>query len=330
MVVLSAQGKKPQVTVIIPTFNGRRYIGKTIESILHQTFQDYEIIVVDDGSDEDLGHVLRPYSKSIKYVYTRNRGPAAARNLGIRLSRGKYIALMDHDDIWGIYNLNNKVGILERNTDCAMVYSYPEEIDAEGKVIEHEYPSSIPSGWVFTQFLVNNRITTFSATLIRKDIFLTVGLLDEQQIVTTCDDYDMWLKISDVSRVLFSPEKDVFYRIHDRNLLKNHNVNLNAHLHIYMRALRESKTAQIIPKNELTDIVKIHLYRIYNRFAFKYYYGKKDYTKARTLLWKCVRMQPSVVKNWVYLCICLLPPMFIDILRNMKSQAHLSFKPKTY
>ena len=319
MVAFSVKGNNPKVSVIIPTYNGGIYIGQTIESVFNQTFQDLEIIIVDDGSNEDLGSVLKPYSHKIKYVYTKNRGPAAARNLGIRLSRGVYVALMDHDDVWGIHNIENKVRILEHDPECAMVYSYPELIDAEGKLIEHEHPSSYPSGWVFRRFLIRNRITTFSAVLIRKDIFQEVGLLDEKQVVTTCDDYDMWLKISDVSRILFSPEKDVFYRIHGRNLVNNYDVNLNAHLYVYRRALGECKTVQEISKQDLKGIVSNHLYNKYNEFTFKFYYESLDYRKVRALQWECIKIRPYKFGSWFYLWLCMLPPWLIDVLRNMKS-----------
>ena len=92
--------KKPLVSVIIPTYNSAGYIEEALESVFEQTLQDFEIIVVDDGSTDGTGEVLRKYGDRIRYIYQENNGPASARNGGIRVARGEYIAFLDADDLW--------------------------------------------------------------------------------------------------------------------------------------------------------------------------------------------------------------------------------------
>jgi len=308
----------PTVSVIIPTYNGGRYLGATLDSVFNQTLKDLEVIVVDDGSTEDLQGVLRPYAMRLWYVYSQNRGPAAARNLGFKLSHGKYVAFLDHDDLWSLTNLEDKVRILERNPRCGMVYSYPDLIDAHGGIISHEHPSFHPSGWVFEDFLKRNRISTFSATLIRREVIEEVGLLDERRALMTCDDYDLWLKIADVAEVHFSPEQDVYYRVHPDNLVNNMDQNLQAHMIVFQEALKNRHSVQAIPVQELSHIIRQHCYEKYHAFANRYYYEKGDYRKACALWWRCLTLKPLELRSWIYFGICLLPRGLIEALRHIK------------
>jgi len=307
------------ISVIIPTYNGSKYILSTVQSALSQTYSPVEVIVVDDGSTEDILAVLKPVIKRIKYFRQENRGPAAARNYGILMSKGDYVAFLDHDDIWISDNLLDKISVLKKNLECAMVYSYPELIDSAGMPLPQEYPLTFPNGLVFEAFLLRNWITTFSATLVRRNIFCTVGMLDENPEITCCDDYDMWLRIADVYKIIFSPDRNVKYRIHEQNLLNNHAVSFSSHLKVFRKALKECSTVSQIPQKKLSNIVNEHLYKKYWTYAFKFYYDMSNYKMARNLLWHCVKQKPQTLKNWAYLFLCSLPSSIIVRLRSAKS-----------
>lgn len=306
------------VSVIIPTYNGSRYILSTISSVLQQTYSPIEIIVVDDGSPERIEDLLAPVMGQIRYYRQENKGPASARNFGLRMSYGEFIALLDHDDIWDPGNLRNKVEILKRNPGCAMGYSYPELIDRDGKPIPQEYPSKFPSGSVFEDFLIRNWITTFSCTIIRRSILETVGFLDERREILCCDDYDEWLRIADVSQIVFSPDKSVHYRIHPENLLKNFDISLNSTINVFEKAIKDCKSVASIPKEKLGQIVSDYRYNKYRNYAYSYYYDNKNYRKTRELLLHCVSLKPLIIKNWIYLLVCSLPSVLIDRLRGAK------------
>src|SRR4029450_5225599 len=92
--------KPPKVSVIIPTYNGAGFIGETIDSVLEQTYQDFELIVVDDGSTDETHKVLNSYGDKLKICSQANRGVTAARNAGIQAASGELIAFLDHDDLW--------------------------------------------------------------------------------------------------------------------------------------------------------------------------------------------------------------------------------------
>ncbi len=308
------------VSVVIPTYNGSKYLIQTIESVLLQTFRDFELIVVDDGSDEDIEGLLLSYRDSIHYLRIENSGPAAARNAGIKLSKGEYIALLDHDDVWSPDNLYNKIRLLENHPDCAMVYSYPELIDSSGHAIPQEYPSCFPSGAVFEDFLLRNRIVTFSCVLFRKEIFERVGLLDDRREITCCDDYDMWLRITDVSPIVFSSDRSVYYRIHENNLVRNHDVSINSHMTIFRESLKNRKSIASISPKRLRNIVREHTYAKYCDYAYKYFYDKNNYIKCLKFLGICLLLKPMNLNNWKYFVICLLPSAIINKMRLIKQK----------
>ena len=126
----------PVLTVIIPVYNGERFLGAAIESVLHQTFQDYELIVVDDGSTDKTSNVVDAYKGRLKFLTQSNSGQASARNLGFRCSSGEYLAFLDADDLWYPNMLETEVMALEENPKSGLVYSDLDIIDENAKVVE--------------------------------------------------------------------------------------------------------------------------------------------------------------------------------------------------
>jgi len=113
----------PKISVIIPTYNQGRLILRCIDSVLHQTFQDFEIIVVDDGSTDNTKEILSAYGHPIRYLFQQNWGPSRARNAGIGQAKGDYIAFLDSDDYFAENNLEEKFQYLESNQQIGWVYS---------------------------------------------------------------------------------------------------------------------------------------------------------------------------------------------------------------
>ena len=105
----------PKVSVIIPAYNASDYIAAAINSVLRQTFKDYEIIVVNDGSTDNTVDVLKPFMSRIRYIYQDNKGEKGAKNTGIKLAEGEYIALLDSDDLWMEDKLERQVPILDES-----------------------------------------------------------------------------------------------------------------------------------------------------------------------------------------------------------------------
>lgn len=115
--------KEKRVSVIIPTYNRSGYLLEAIDSVLSQTYDDIEIIVIDDGSNDDTQEKLKPYKDKIKYVYTENGGPARARNIGMQMARGEFIAFLDSDDLYYPYKIEIQADFLDKHQNVAMICS---------------------------------------------------------------------------------------------------------------------------------------------------------------------------------------------------------------
>ena len=192
------------ISVIIPTYNRAHLIGRTIKSILNQTFQDFEIIVVDDGSVDDTEEVVRSFDDPrIKYLkHQKNLGASTARNTGIKNSRGEYIAFLDSDDEWLPEKLKKQINIFQRAPDkVGLVYSWAEMIDEKGELFRKL--NFVVKGRVLQNILRGNFIPS-STVVVKKKCFDEVGLFDES--FASCQDREMWTRIATKYEMEVVPE----------------------------------------------------------------------------------------------------------------------------
>lgn len=209
----------PKVSVIIPAYNSARFVKEAIESVFAQTYGDYEIIVIDDGSIDNTKGVIAPYLDKIKYIYQQNQGASSARNTGIRHSQGEYIAFLDADDIWLPEKLRIQVEYLNNNPDTAMVYSLDLRVDVNGRPCDNQskLKRNLPRGDIFDALFFRNFIK-LSSVMVRKRILDTVGLFDES--FTHSEDYELWLRIAREFKVFGIGEYLCKYRDTPQSLSK--------------------------------------------------------------------------------------------------------------
>jgi len=188
----------PRVSVIVPTYNYARFLPRALDSVLAQTWRDYEIIVVDDGSTDDTPEVAKAYGERIHYLRKENGGAATARNTGILAARGELLAFLDADDAWVPEKLARQVEYLDRHPEFGMVYSDMAHHVAGRKVhdayLRERGYSKVAEGWIFDNLLRQCFIFT-PTVMARRKCFDTVGLHDPE--LRTCQDVDMWLRIAD-------------------------------------------------------------------------------------------------------------------------------------
>ncbi len=182
----------PKVSVIIPTYNRMHLIARAIDSVLAQTFTDYEIIVIDDGSKDDTQQILQTYQTKIKYIFQDNQGISEARNRGIQESKGEYIAFLDSDDWWAPEKLTEQVKILNTHKNIGIVYSRMPIINEKGETIGMK-PNGA-SGKNFKELLEIWGDLPTSTVLTRRECFDKVGTFDKD--LPPMEDIDMWLRIS--------------------------------------------------------------------------------------------------------------------------------------
>ncbi len=183
---------KPLVTVIIPTYNRGWVVQEAIDSVLDQDFRDYELIVVDDGSNDNTREILGAYGNAITVLQQSNRGVSAARNRGIAEAAGRLIAFLDSDDLWLPRKLTTQVKFFEENAD-AVINQTQEIWIRNGARVNPKKRHHKFSGMIFERSLALCLVSP-SAVMIKKSLFDAVGVFDEN--LTACEDYDLWLRIS--------------------------------------------------------------------------------------------------------------------------------------
>ena len=212
----------PLVSVILPTYNCAAFLPHSIGSILAQTYNSYEIIVVDDGSTDNTKEVLYPFMQRIKYILLeQNKGLPTARNIGILSAQGKYIAFIDADDLWLPEKLQTDIEYFETHPEVSMVYSKHLNIDQNGRMLDEASQKRLPSGNIFTQLFSEQNFIITSSVVVRKEIFETTGLFYEQ--LSNCQDWDMWLRIAFYFKVGGINTPLVKYRHNPHSLSKNRN-----------------------------------------------------------------------------------------------------------
>ena len=209
----------PTVTVVIPSYNNARYIGQTLDSIAAQTFDDYEVIVVNDGSDdrEELERLLESHPLPIIYISQENKGVSAARNAAIRIGRGEFYAQLDADDQWTPEYLEVQLGILRENPDVALVYPNARII-GDGAPVELEFMNVSPSeGEVTFESLVRQRCTVLTCVTARMSAIRETGMFDEG--LRSCEDFDLWLRlVKHGGRIVYHRRILALYRRHQGSL----------------------------------------------------------------------------------------------------------------
>lgn len=210
------------VSIILPTYNCARFLSDSLGSVLSQTYDRYEIIVVDDGSTDNTKEVLNAFLQKIKYIdLGQNRGLPAARNIGIQSAQGTYIAFLDADDLWLPEKLQTDVEYFTQHPDVSMVYSRHMNIDEQGVVLDGGTKRRLPSGNIFIRLFSEQNFIVPSSVVVRKEVFATAGLFDEQ--LFNCQDWDMWLRIAFYFKVAGINKPLVQYRHNPHSLSKNRN-----------------------------------------------------------------------------------------------------------
>ena len=260
-----------KVSVIIPTYNRAHVLPIAIDSVLAQNYKDYEIIVVDDGSTDNTKEILKPYlsKPNVRYIYQKHKMQAAARNNGIRHSKGGYIAFLDSDDFWYPEKLELQVKILEENHEVGMVYSNQMLLNdnLSDKAIKYS-PGVLKSGNIFRDLLLRKFYCSLLTTLIRKSVLDDVGFLDED-LKNALEDWELTLRIAKKYRVVCVDKPLVRRRLYDQDTGDYFQVRINNHRTILEKYLNKNKTLS----NSIRNLVWAkayfswgHSYLINNRY----------------------------------------------------------------
>jgi glycosyltransferase involved in cell wall biosynthesis len=238
---------RPRVSIIIPCYNTSQYVGETLASVFAQTYTDYEVVLVNDGSPDTpaLEAVLEPWRDRIVYVHIENRGLAGARNAGIEAAGGELIALLDSDDTWTTDYLEVQVRELDTHPDADIVYPNATifgDGHGSGMLFMQLSPSS---GEVTFNSLLRETCCPMVSVLARRSALEKAGLFDAS--LRSCEDFDMWLRaVKQGSRIIYHRKPVVFYRRRKGSLSSDP---LWMYRHV-VQVLRKMQTAVPLTKDE--------------------------------------------------------------------------------
>jgi glycosyltransferase involved in cell wall biosynthesis len=193
----------PLVTVIIPTYNRSHIVTDAINSVLAQTLKNFQLIIIDDGSTDNTRNVLATYQGKVEYFYKANGGASSARNVGLRMAKGKYVAFLDSDDIWHSERLEMLVNFMEHNGSYSAVFTDCESIDGDGNMIDTtRFGELFSGGEPSLLFFLEHMFSGFACMCIRSAL-LEVGEFDET--LRTAEDIDYALRLAAHHRIAHIP-----------------------------------------------------------------------------------------------------------------------------
>jgi glycosyltransferase involved in cell wall biosynthesis len=303
--------RAPRVSVVIPTYNSARFLREAIQSVLNQTYSDFEVVIIDDGSTDDTESVVRSFGERVSYVKQPNRGVSAARNQGIRDAKAEYVAFLDSDDIWLPNKLAEQIPLLEQDPELGLVYSdwavVPEHGEAEPSFLK-KVPGS--SGHVFEALLQWGFILT-SGTVVRRACLDEVGYFDET--LSIAQDYDLWLRISYRWKVALVSKSLLIKRNWDGNLSSNFLKTATERIALFKKVLKD-----------FPDITPRHRQLVRHQLSLSYWdvgydqfehlllgQARKNFALSLTCNWKNMRALG-------YLAVSCLPGTFANTVRAVK------------
>jgi glycosyltransferase involved in cell wall biosynthesis len=203
-----------RVSIVIPTYNTAGYISETLNSIFIQSYEDYEIIVVDDGSTDNTREVLEPYMENTRYIYQENRGRAGARNTGIKAAKGKYIAFLDSDDLWATADkLGTQVDMMESNQNIDFLFGDKQRFSDNGTIViasmfkERHYDENFFGDPLYVRDaykkLLQEPYIPTGTIIMKKECFDRAGFFDE---TIYAEDWEFWLRIALFNQLAYSSE----------------------------------------------------------------------------------------------------------------------------
>lgn len=288
----------PKVSVVIATYNRANYLPETIRSVLDQKFQDFELIVVDDGSTDNTRQVLMPYESRIRYFYQANNGPSAARNVGVRHASAPWISIQDSDDLCAPNHLAALYGYAKDHPECGLVFANGAYLGGP----EHNRTTIIPAAksrrlqteGVELVDLFEKSIVRLQAALITKASYDAVGGHDES--LRICMDLDLSFRLFMHCPIAYLDKIVFYYRKHEGNIGRNEELRLTENIRVIEKLVQ----------NHGGVIDLLGKKRVAARLAYRYYrlakgqWKRRRYDQARHAISNAASLRPLSLKYRFY------------------------------
>ncbi len=308
----------PLISVIIPVYNGEKTLRETLESVLNQTFSEFEIIVINDGSkDSTLDIVSSIQDARLKIFSYPNAGQSVSRNRGFSQACGEFIAFLDADDLWTPDKLEAQFNALQANPQAAVAYSWTNHIDESGNFLRSGNNIAV-TGDVYNQLLVRNFLEHGSNPLIRRQALTEVGGFD--QALCPAEDWDMWLRLASRYHFVAVPSPQILYRVSATSMSSNVSRMEAVSLQVIERAFNQAPES-------LQHLKKYSLGTLYMYLTFKALEapsGRQNGFSAARCLRLALRNDPSLLRRRETLLKALFKITAVALLPPQQSQALLT------
>lgn len=311
-----------QVSVIIPTYNRAHLVGRAVQSVLNQTYQNFEVIVVDDGSVDNTEEVVKNFNNEIiRYIrHKENGGGAAARNTGIREAEGEYIAFLDDDDEWLPEKLKKQISLFDdKSSELGVVYAGLIRVDETGEYVGKQHicvpDIHVPEkrGWIYEDLLLKDYVGTTSTVLVKKECFEKVGLFDES--FSGAEDWDMWIRIAKIYQFDFIESPLIKYHRHANRVTTNLEAKIKDRVMVLNKFFSEIASKRRIYSEHRYGIGVLHC-RAGNMKK-----GREEFLRA-------IKLYPFKLIYFIHFGSALFTPDIYARLARIKEKLHLLLPKK--
>ena len=282
----------PKISVIIPAYNVSSTIKSTVQSVLKQSFSDFELIVIDDGSTDNTKEIVRDIKDSrIKLFSYYNGGLSVARNRGLKQATGEYIAFLDADDLWTEDKLEKQLAVLQANPKAGVAYSWTRYIDEQGNMLYDCNPIAF-EGNVLGQLLLTNFLHNGSNPLICSQAVKLVGEFDPK--LKSSEDWDYYLRLAAHYSFMVVPEYQILYRKTSTNLSSNVERMRQTSCIVLERAYQKAPQSLQYLRNQSLSVLHLYCAELYLSNSKV---NHKALRKVGNNLWLSIYLQPKRLFN---------------------------------
>lgn len=307
----------PLISVVIPVYNGEKTIRETVESILNQSLSDFELIVINDGSQDSTLEIVSSLQDSRLKVFSYpNAGLAASRNRGIAQASGDYISFIDADDLWTSDKLEAQFKVLQANSHAAVAYSWTDFIDESSQFL-HQGSHITVNGNVWANLLVANFLDNGSNPLIRRQALTEVGGFDES--LKAAEDWDMYLRLAAHYHFVAVSSPQILYRVSVNSMSAHVDKQEAESLKVIERAFNQApESIQHLKKATLANLYKYLIFK-----ALEASPERRSSLLAARFLWHIISNYPALLRTRVIWKV-LFKIVTIALLSPQQAQALLT------
>ena len=260
----------PLVSIIMPAYNAEKTIVESIESVLRQTYINWELILINDGSTDTSHDLMSNYDDPrIKYLQQNNKGVASARNFGLSMAKGEFVAFLDSDDLWLNTKLERSIETFERS-NCDLVYSkikiFTKTIN---NAVSYTYKELIKENDDYLRLLIYDYVPTLTV-VVKKSVLDKIGYFDTD--LNGTEDWDFWIRIAKEHKIKFIPEELAYYRYLETGLSKNRGKHLNEEFKVLKK--------HVINNHHISKTVYRKSLWVWNKKSFFHCIKQRNYKRA--------------------------------------------------